>query len=223
MTVTIRWLGHAGFQIKSDDKVVYVDLYRDDTLVKRVPDVSTPATVILVTHEHSDHCDVRGIRQVKTPNTVVIAPRACKDKIGGDIVSLEPGEETTVKGITVKAVHAYNVKRFRTPGNPFHPRGYGVGYVLTIEGVRIYHAGDTDLIPEMKNIGPVDVALLPVGDTYTMDNIEAAEAVAVVRPQIVVPMHTWDRDTGEFVRRASDVPGTMVKVLQEDEEFIFAR
>ncbi len=220
MAVTIRWLGHAGFEIRSKDRVVYIDLYRDDTRVKRVPNVTTPATLILVTHDHSDHCDVNGIKQVRSPNTVVISSKSCRDKIGGDVRALEPGEETTVGDIIVKAVHAYNVKRFRSPGNPFHPRGYGVGYIVNIEGVRIYHAGDTDVIPEMKDIGPVDVALLPVGDTYTMDNTDAAEAVAIVKPRIAVPMHTWDKATKEFVAKASNTPETTVKVLKEGDEFV---
>jgi L-ascorbate metabolism protein UlaG (beta-lactamase superfamily) len=150
-------------------------------------------------------------------DTVVIAPADCSEKLGGEITSLKPGEETEVQGIGVKAVHAYNVKRFRSPGNPYHPKGFGVGYLINAEGKTIYFAGDTDVIPEMSELGPVDVALLPCGDTYTMDNADAAEATKIIKPKTVVPMHTWDKSIDDFKKEVDAVGDVKFHTLKEGE------
>jgi L-ascorbate metabolism protein UlaG (beta-lactamase superfamily) len=220
VTVSIRWLGHAGFEIKADSKVIYVDLYRAKKYEGRVPDVSDPATLVLVTHSHPDHCDADAISGVLRDGTVIIAPKDCKEKLSGEITSLTPGEEATVEGIRVKAVQAYNLKRFRSPGKPFHPKGLGVGYLIMVEGRTIYHAGDTDVIPEMKDLGPIDVALLPCGDTYTMDNTEAAEAALIIKPRLAVPMHNWDKDTADFRKRLERKPGIRFMAPKEGDEFV---
>jgi L-ascorbate metabolism protein UlaG (beta-lactamase superfamily) len=220
MAVSVRWLGHAGFEIKADGKVIYIDLYRTGKLAGRVPEVSDVATVVLVTHSHPDHCDPVGISGVLSDDTVIIAPKDCGEKINRDIRSLTPGEQTTVEGIRVKAVQAYNVKRFRSPGKPFHPKGFGVGYLITVEGRTIYHAGDTDIIPEMKELGPIDVALLPCGDTYTMDNTEAAEAALTIKPRMVVPMHNWDKDTADFRKKLERQGGIRFISPKEGDEFV---
>lgn len=220
MTVSLRWLGHAGFEIKADGKVIYVDPYRAKKYVERVPDVFDPATLVLVTHSHADHCDPDAILSFLSDSTVIIAPKDCAEKINRDFKSLTAGEETTVRGIRVKAVQAYNVKRFRSPGKPFHPRGFGVGYLITVQGRTIYHAGDTDVIPEMKELGPIDVALLPCGDTYTMDNTEAAEAALAIKPRLVVPMHNWDKDTSDFRKKLERRGGIRFLAPKEGEEFV---
>ncbi|MHA1937842.1 MAG: MBL fold metallo-hydrolase, partial [Candidatus Thorarchaeota archaeon] len=111
MTISIRWLGHASFQINVDEKVIYVDLYRSEKQKERVPDDLDPATLVLATHSHNDHCFPEAINEVRSSETTIIAPSDCGEKLGAAITSLAPGEETTVEGITVKAVHAYNVKR----------------------------------------------------------------------------------------------------------------
>lgn len=219
VTVSLRWLGHAGFEIKADSKVVYVDPYRAKKYIERVPDVSDPATLMLLTHSHADHCDPDSISSLLIDSTVIIAPKDCREKIDRDFKSLTPGEETTVQGIRVKAVQAYNLKRFRSPGKPFHPKGFGVGYLVMVEGRTIYHAGDTDVIPEMKELGPIDVALLPCGDTYTMDNTEAAEAALIIKPRLVVPMHNWDKDTADFRKRLERKPGIRFLAPKEGDEF----
>lgn len=219
MPVSIRWLGHSGFQIKTAEHVIYLDLYRSKKLIERVPDVSDSATIVLVSHSHNDHCFPDAINEVRTDKTTVVAPANCEDKIGSNFTSLEPGEETTVQGVDIKAVHAYNVKRFRSPGQPYHPKGYGVGYLLKVEGNTIYFAGDTDAIPEMEELGQVDVALLPCGDTYTMDNSDAAEATKTIRPMVVVPMHTWDKSVEEFRKNVEASTDTKFVELKEGEEF----
>lgn len=218
MGVTIRWLGHASFQIKTEEKVVYLDLYRSKKLRERVPDDLEPATVVLVTHAHNDHCFPQAINEVRTDDTIVVAPKDCGEKLDYAFESLKPGDESTFHDIKVKAVHAYNVKRFRSPGNPFHPKGYGVGYLVNVEGKTIYFAGDTDVIPEMNELGPIDVALLPCGDTYTMDNNDAAEATKIIKPKVVIPMHTWDKNIDDFKNGIADTDTKFIS-LKEGEEF----
>jgi L-ascorbate metabolism protein UlaG (beta-lactamase superfamily) len=215
----IRWLGHSSFQIKTGEKVLYLDLYRPKQLRQRVPDELEPATIVLVSHGHNDHCFPEAIDEVRNDNTVVIAPRDCGEKLKYAFESLKPGEESTYEDIRIRAVHAYNVKRFRSPGNPFHPKGYGVGYLISVEGKTIYFAGDTDVISEMNELGQVDVALLPCGDTYTMDNLDAAEATRAIHPKVVIPMHTWDKSIDEF---KEGVSGTNTKfvALREGEEYV---
>ncbi|MEM4214665.1 MAG: MBL fold metallo-hydrolase, partial [Candidatus Methanomethylicaceae archaeon] len=151
-------------------------------------------------------------------DTLVIAPKDCAKSLKANVKSIEPGESLKIGDLEVMAVHAYNVKRFRSPGVPFHPKGFGVGYVLTIDGKSIYHAGDTDLIPEMKELKRVDVAILPTGDTYTMDNSEAAEATLTIKPKIAIPMHRWTTDPEEFRRKVEAGSRVSVRVLKEGEE-----
>ncbi len=212
MVVSIKLLAHAGFRIKTEGKVIYVDL-------EKYSEVSEKADLILVTHSHTDHFDPSKIKKVRKPDTVIFAPENCVSKIGGSVKTLNPGEETTVSNITVRAVEAYNYKRFRSPGNPYHPKRYGVGYLITAEGKTIYHAGDTDFIPEMRQFEHVDVALLPSGGTYTMDNIEAAEAAIAINPKTAIPMHRWDTDPEEFKKKVEADSNIKVVLLREGEEY----
>jgi L-ascorbate metabolism protein UlaG (beta-lactamase superfamily) len=219
MTVTVRWITHATFQIKSDKENIYIDLYWRKKHAEKVSKPSEPATIILATHNHGDHCDLKAIEMVRTDETVVIAPKDCAKKVGGDVKSLEPDDELVIRDVKIKAVQAYNVKRFRKPGQPYHPKGYGVRYLITVEGKTIYHAGDTDVIPEMENLGDIDVALLPAGDTYTMDNADAADAALITKPKYAVPMHTWDKSTDEFKQKVEAESDIKAMQLREGEEF----
>jgi L-ascorbate metabolism protein UlaG (beta-lactamase superfamily) len=211
MSFTIKWLGHASFQISVEGKIIYTDPYSGK--------YSEKAGLILVTHSHGDHCSVAKIKSVRTADTVVFAPEDCVKKIKGTVKTLKAGEEATVGKVKVRAVEAYNVKRFKSPGNPFHPKGFGVGYLVTALGKIVYHAGDTDFIPEMKQLGHVDVALLPSGGTYTMDNAEAAEAALAINPLVVVPMHRWDTKPDEFKRKVEANSSIKVVALAKGEEY----
>jgi len=215
MGVFVKWLAHASFQIKAEGKIIYVDL-------EKYGEVTEKAELILVTHSHTDHCDPDKIKNVQKEDTVIIAPEDCASIIGRSVKTLRPGEETSVDNIRVKAVEAYNYKRFRSPGNPYHPKGFGVGYLIKVEGKTIYHAGDTDFIPEMRKVGLIDVVLLPSGGTYTMDNAEAAEAAIAINPKIVIPMHRWDTNPEEFKKKVKANSNIKVMVLQEGEEFQLA-
>lgn len=211
MGLSIRWLGHASFLIKAERKAIYIDPYEGE--------YSEKADLILITHSHFDHCDTSKINKIRKENTVIIAPEDCISKIDGNVKTLKPGGETTIGNLKVKAVEAYNYKRFRAPGKPFHPKGLGVGYLLTAEDKTIYHAGDTDFIPEMKKLGHIDVALLPSGGTYTMDNAEAAEAAIAINPEVALPMHRWDTNPKEFKDKVEANSNVKVVVLEKGEEY----
>jgi L-ascorbate metabolism protein UlaG (beta-lactamase superfamily) len=212
MGVQVKCLAHAGFEIEANGKIIYVDLEKHGEAIDK-------ADLILVTHSHTDHCDPEKIKNVRKEGTVIIAPEDCVQKIGGNVKTLKPGQETSVGSIRVKAVEAYNYKRFRSPGKPFHPKGFGVGYLVIVDGKTIYHAGDTDFIPEMRQLGSVDVALLPSGGTYTMDNAEAAEAAIATNAKVTTPMHCRDTNPEEFRKKLEASSKTKVVILREGEEY----
>jgi len=215
MAIRIKFLGHSSFQIKAGKAVIYIDLRKYGGVVE----TSEKADLILITHNHADHCSSEKIQKIRRDHTVVVAPKSCVSKIDGKIKTLRAGEKMKVKNIHVKAVEAYNFKRFRSVGKPWHPKGYGVGYVITIDDKTIYHAGDTDFIPEMKQLGHVDIALLPTGNKYTMDNAEAAKAAVAIKPKTVIPMHSWDTDHKEFKKKVEAKSNIKVQVLEKGEEF----
>lgn len=215
MAVFVRWFGHASFQIKTTDKIIYIDLKK----YGKVVETSEKADIILVTHNHGDHCSPPKIEKLCKRDTVVIAPKNCALRIKGNVKTIKPGEEITVNGVRIEAVEAYNIKRFKSPGKPWHPKGYGVGYLIRAGGKTIYHAGDTDFIPEMRQLRGIDLALLPTGDKYTMDNAEAAEAATAIKPKTAMAMHTWDTDCEEFKRKVEANSKTEVVLLKEGEEY----
>jgi L-ascorbate metabolism protein UlaG (beta-lactamase superfamily) len=180
MTIYVKWLGHASFQIRTMERIIYIDLKK----YGKVVEASEKADIMLVTHNHSDHCSPPKIQGLSKKDTIVVAPKNCASRISGKIRTIKSGEEITVDGVRIEAVEAYNIKRVKPSGKPWHPKGYGVGYLIKAEGKTIYHAGDTDFIPEMLHLKNIDLALLPTGDKYTMDNTEAAEAAIAISPKL---------------------------------------
>ena len=211
MGISVRWLGYASFEIKAAGKNIYIDPYKGE--------YREEADLILVTHSHNDHCDPSKIKKIRKDDTLIIAPEDCISKIGEVIKTLTPGQKLTVGNITVEAIEAYNYKRFRSPGNPYHPKGLGVGYLVTVGDKTIYHAGDTDFIPEMKQLRQVHLALLPSGNKYTMDNEEAAEAALTIKPEAVIPMHLFDTNPKVFKKKVEDKSKINVVVFQPGEQF----
>ena len=211
MGITIRCMAHASFQIKTEDQNIYIDPSTNNTGLKK--NDFQPADIILVTHGHGDHFDKKLLKDIRKLGSPIIAPPNLKKEIKGGVVwDLSPGQfmKMVTSDGTIWATEAYNVKRFRPNGEPFHPKGFGVGFILKLEEKKIYHAGDTDLIPEMEGIfdADIDVALLPAGDTYTMDLEEAAEAALIIKPKIAIPMHLKGADPAIFkekVESQSDI------------------
>jgi L-ascorbate metabolism protein UlaG (beta-lactamase superfamily) len=175
MLETIKWLGHATFQIK-DDKIIYIDPWK-------LQGTEEEADIILITHDHYDHCVPEDVAKIQGEKTVVVTTADCAQKLTGDVRIISPGQSMTVEGVEVEAVPAYNLDK------DFHPQTNGwVGFIITIGGRRIYHAGDTDLTPELGQV-QADIVLLPVGGTYTMTAEEAAQAADAIGPSYAIPMH----------------------------------
>jgi L-ascorbate metabolism protein UlaG (beta-lactamase superfamily) len=201
---SLEWLGHAGFRIQVGRAVVYIDPYR-------VPEGSPQADLILITHGHYDHFSPRDLERLSGGRTSLVGPAAVAERVSGRVHSIAPGEtldDELVRGVHVSAVAAYNTSKRDGDGNPFHPREAGwVGYELNVRGERLYHSGDTDVIPEMDTVTGVDVALLPVSGVYVMTAQEAAEAARRIQPRVAVPMH-WgehlgsEADARNFAERA---------------------
>lgn len=182
MLDNIHWLGHDSFRFDGS-VTVYIDPWK-------LPAGQPAAGLVLITHEHFDHLSLPDIEKIAGPETVVVGPAPVTAQIDGlTTVTVAPGESAEVQGVRVLAVPAYNVDKFRAPGQPYHPRAAGgVGYVVALDGVRYYHAGDTDAVPEMSDIH-CEVALLPVGGTFTMTAEEAARACELIDAAAAVPMH----------------------------------
>jgi L-ascorbate metabolism protein UlaG (beta-lactamase superfamily) len=189
---SVAWLGHAGFRIGLGTAAIYIDPYR-------VPAGAPPADAILITHGHYDHFSPRDVAALSHDDTWLIAPAAVAERVAGRVASIAPGETVELdhlRGVDVTAVAAYNTSKHDSDGKPFHPRSAGwVGFDVNVRGERLYHAGDTDVIPEMDAVVGVDVALLPVCGGYVMTAAEAVEAARRIQPGVAVPSH-WGGHLG---------------------------
>jgi len=191
MVKKIYWLGHDGFRIETA-KIIYIDPYQ----ISGGP----AADIILISHEHFDHCSPEDVEKIQKQDTVIVTEKDSSKKLKGDIRVVKPGDRVEIGDIKIEAVPAYNTDK------DFHPKkNQWLGFILEVEGIRIYHAGDTDHIPEMKNFN-VDIALLPVSGTYVMTADQAVEAALDINPKIAIPMHygaiVGDRSDAERFRDA---------------------
>jgi L-ascorbate metabolism protein UlaG (beta-lactamase superfamily) len=186
-TIHIHWLGHSAFRIEDGSTQIYIDPFK-------LPANLPKADIIFITHAHYDHFSVEDIAKIKKDGTIIVAPKDVASKIGKGTVTVVPGQNYTVGSLKVMTLLAYNL------GKKFHPKGNNwVGYIITLSnGQKIYHAGDTDFIPEMRKV-ITDIALLPCGGTYTMTAQQAAEAANIFKPKVLIPMH-W----GEVVGSKAD-------------------
>lgn len=193
----IHWLGHDSFRIDGD-VVIYLDPWK-------LPIESPEADLILVSHDHFDHCSPEDVELVRGDDTLLAANPSSVPNLKLPVRIMHPGEMLEHRGVTIEALPAYNI------GKAFHPKGADhLGFILTIDGERVYFSGDTDVIPEMKEL-TCDVALLPVSGTYVMTAEEAAEAVGVIETRVAIPMHYGAGVVGTIedalkFKELSDVP-----------------
>jgi L-ascorbate metabolism protein UlaG (beta-lactamase superfamily) len=184
MNLDFSRIAHDTFRIQGS-KVICTDPFK----VTKADE----ADIVLISHEHFDHLSPEDLQKVTSPRTTIVASVSCKDGLkrvkAKETKFLGPGDKLSIDKVEIEAVPAYNVNKFRAPGQVFHPKeDKKLGFVFRMDGTRVYFAGDTDLIPEMKSI-QCDIALLPVSGTYVMTAEEAAEAVKSIKPKIAVPMH----------------------------------
>jgi len=197
--IKIKWLGHDSFSL-AGNVTIMIDPYKIAKYEK--------ADLILISHNHFDHLSVDDLKNVSTKDTSIVAAKECIDMLKGfdfkEKIGISPGEEKTVRGIKIKSIRAYNLDKINPDTKkPFHPKEDNkVGFLFELNGVTIYHTGDTDLIPEMSDLKP-EIALVPVSGTYVMTAQQAAKAVEKIKPKIAIPMHYGvivgsEKDAHEF-------------------------
>lgn len=222
--LTITFIGHGTLMLQYDvegapddiQTVVHVDPVGREADYSALP----RADLVLVTHEHGDHLDAEAIRTAKKEQAALVLTEACEAQ-AGDIpgaMVLKNGDKAMLVGLDIEAVPAYNIVNERSPGQPFHPKGSGNGYVITSRApestLRIYIAGDTENIPEMKALEDIDIAFLPMNLPYTMTPEMVADAAKAFRPRILYPYHYGDTDVNRLVELLADEPDIEVRVRQ---------
>jgi L-ascorbate metabolism protein UlaG (beta-lactamase superfamily) len=207
--LTITFIGHGTLMFSYDGKVIHVDPVGREADYSTMPD----ADLILVTHEHGDHLDPDAIAEIRKEGTVIIYSPSCEGRVDGAMV-MANGETRTELGIGIEAIPAYNIVHTRPNGQPFHPKGNGNGYILTFGDTRVFVAGDTENTPEMKALGNIDVAFLPMNLPYTMTPEMVADAARAFRPRILYPYHFGDTNTDELVELLQGEEGIEVRVRE---------
>jgi L-ascorbate metabolism protein UlaG (beta-lactamase superfamily) len=203
----ITFIGHGTLMFIIDGKVVHVDPWSRLADYAQMP----KADIILLTHDHGDHLDPKALSLIRTDDTAVLMPEVCAAQVQGGTV-MKNGDVTTVKGVRIEAVPAYNLVNMRSKNVPFHPKGEGNGYVITLGDTRVYVAGDTENTPEMKALGDIDVAFLPMNLPYTMTPGMVADAAGTFKPKILYPYHFGDTDTSEVVELLKGEPEIEVRI-----------
>lgn len=210
--LNISHIGHASLVFRYGGKVIHVDPFSKMGDYSKLP----KADLILLTHDHFDHTDPGAIENIRTDKTLVVLTESCAEKVKGGSI-LRNGESKETLGLKIEAVPAYNLVHMRKPGQPFHPKGRGNGYVITFGDKKVYVAGDTENTPEMKSLKGIDVAFLPVNLPYTMSGEMAADAAKAFRPKILYPYHydLGQSDLEKFESLMSGVQGIEVKITKE--------
>ena len=234
MPLQIRWFTPSWVQLRTGDTLLYIDpayLQAHFTShpghiqfsgwpdpIDGLPDNLEAGDLVLVTHHHKDHAKKITVDRLKHAGTLVIAPKSCLKELGPGIRIVQAGEEIQFKDGHIRVVQAYNTESGSST-RKIHHKNQGVGYLVSAGGKTVYHAGDSDLIPEMLGLGKVDVALLPIGGTYTMDIEEAVQAALTINPQVVIPIHHLEADPLEFKRKVESQSDTRVILLQSGQEY----
>ncbi len=174
-----QWIDHSTIKIKSPEIILYIDPWS-----KVLKGNEEKADIILISHSHFDHLDLEAIKNLSKENTQIVCDKLSSQKIlQKNVKVLSEKDNYEFKGINILPVPSYNITK------QFHPRGFSIGFVIEFENLRIYYAGDTDLIREMTSLGKINVAILPIGGKYTMDQKEAVDAVKLINPEFIIPVH----------------------------------
>ena len=196
----ITFIGHGILMFSHGGKIIHVDPWTKLADYSKMP----KAHIILITHHHRDHLDLKALGHIRTEQTSVVLTEICSRKVKGGLV-MRNGDVKTVGGLEIEAVPAYNLVHMRSPGVPYHPKGEGNGYVITFGDKRVYVAGDTENMPEMKALEDIDVAFLPMNLPYTMTPEMVTDAARGFKPKVLYPYHFGQTDTSELVRLLKDV------------------
>lgn len=203
----ITFIGHGTLMFTFGEKIIHVDPVSQYADYSQLP----KAYMILITHEHGDHLDPKAIETIRTEKTDVVLTEKCAEKVEGGLV-MKNGDVKIVQGLKIEAVPAYNLVHMRRSGVPFHPKGEGNGYVITFGDKKVYVAGDTENIPEMKALKDIDIAFLPMNLPYTMSPEIVADASKAFRPKILYPYHFADTDTSQIVELLKDEEDIEVRI-----------
>ncbi|MEN8222798.1 MAG: MBL fold metallo-hydrolase [Acidobacteriota bacterium] len=205
----ITFIGHASLLLEFDGKIIHIDpfsrVWNYDLLPK--------ADMIIITHHHGDHLDPELIKKLRKPGAPVILPELCSKEVV-DFTLMKNGDKKDVIGINIEAVPAYNIKHKRESGTPYHKKGEGNGYILTLGNKRVYIAGDTENTPEMKKLKDIDIAFLPMNLPYTMTEEMVADAAKSFSPGVLYPYHSKGSDTDKLKKLMENEKG--IKVIIKD-------
>ena len=206
--IEVTFIGHASLMIENKEKVYYIDPWSDTGDYSNMP----KADVIFVTHEHFDHYDKALIKKLSKPETTLVTTETVAKDFGKNakVVVLENGDTNTVDVVKIEAVPAYNIQHLRDGKNPFHPKGRGNGYILGIDGLRFYFAGDTENVPELKGLQNIDVAFLPYNLPYTMDKAMFEDLAKSIKAKYLYPYHTMGTDQKSI--ESIEVPESIVRI-----------
>ena len=205
--LVIHFLGHSSLMMTWGGKTIHSDPVSSEADYAKL----AKADLILISHDHYDHLDLKAVSQIQTGATKIVGNPDVARQVHGAIV-LKNGETRTVDGLPVEAVPAYNIKHMASPGKPFHPKGVGNGYVVTFGDKRVYLAGDTENIPEMRQLANIDIAFLPINLPYTMTPEMVADAARMFRPKVLYPYHQGETDTAKLLALMKDEKDIDVRI-----------
>jgi L-ascorbate metabolism protein UlaG (beta-lactamase superfamily) len=206
----ISFIGHGTLMIRFNELIIHIDPVMREADYSEMPD----ADLVLVTHHHGDHLDKKAIQHIRKSKCPVVLTPTCHEQLGdfGEVVIMENGDTRTFSGILVEAIPAYNVQHKRSDGTPFHPKGIGNAYILTLGEKRILIGGDTENIPEIKSLQNIDIAFLPMNLPYTMSPEMVADAARAFRPKVLYPYHFGSTNTGRLVDLLEDEKEIEVRI-----------
>jgi L-ascorbate metabolism protein UlaG (beta-lactamase superfamily) len=203
----ITFVGHGTLMFTFGGKVIHVDPVSKEADYTKLP----KADLILITHQHGDHLDLKALDMIRTEKTLLVLTEACAQQVKGGTV-MKNGDVQTIGGLRIEAVPAYNLVHMRSEGKPFHPKGEGNGYVIAFGDKRVYVAGDSENTPEMKKLGKIDVAFLPMNLPYTMTLEMVADAAKAFKPKVLYPYHYGETDVSKLAGLMKAAPEVEVRI-----------